>query len=176
MRISDWSSDVCSSDLIRETGGSRLHRLPHRRRAPGRRAGIAGRAEQLPAVADTRGRTVPGVARRGARQRHAGSATRASAGGCRAVARHRRFAARRTGTRGDGPYPAFAPALATRHGHRGHTMSHYDQLWLFFALVFGIFVLPGLYMAFVIVTALAGGRRRTLPALARLKPGRHTTR
>ena len=35
-------------------------------------------------------------------------------------------------------------------------MNHYEQLWLFFALVFGIIVLPGLDMAFVMGSTLAG--------------------
>lgn len=43
---------------------------------------------------------------------------------------------------------------------------HYAQLWLFFLLVFGIVVLPGLDMAFVLGSALAGGRARGMAAVA----------
>lgn len=50
-------------------------------------------------------------------------------------------------------------------------MSHYEQLWLFFVLVFGIIVLPGLGMAFVLGSALAGGRRRGFAAVAGIIAG-----
>ncbi|HZX70881.1 MAG TPA: LysE family translocator [Rhodanobacter sp.] len=50
-------------------------------------------------------------------------------------------------------------------------MTHYDQLWLFFALVFGIVVLPGLDMAFVLGSSLAGGRSRGLAAVAGIIAG-----
>ncbi|GAB2551156.1 LysE family translocator [Rhodanobacter koreensis] len=50
-------------------------------------------------------------------------------------------------------------------------MTHYEQLWLFFALVFGIIVLPGLDMAFVLGSALAGGRSRGLAAVAGIITG-----
>jgi threonine/homoserine/homoserine lactone efflux protein len=50
-------------------------------------------------------------------------------------------------------------------------MSHYDQLWLFFVLVFGIVVLPGLDMAFVMGSALAGGRSRGFAAVAGIVAG-----
>jgi threonine/homoserine/homoserine lactone efflux protein len=50
-------------------------------------------------------------------------------------------------------------------------MSHYEQLWLFFVLVFGIIVLPGLDMAFVMGSALAGGRSRGLTAVAGIIAG-----
>ena len=50
-------------------------------------------------------------------------------------------------------------------------MNHYEQLWLFFALVFGIMVLPGLDMAFVLGSTLAGGRRRGFAALAGIVAG-----
>ena len=48
------------------------------------------------------------------------------------------------------------------------TMDYATQLWLFFALVFGIVVLPGMDMAFVLGSALAGGRRSGLHAVAGL--------
>lgn len=47
-------------------------------------------------------------------------------------------------------------------------MDYATQLWLFFALVFGIVVLPGMDMAFVLGSALAGGRRTGLAAVAGL--------
>lgn len=50
-------------------------------------------------------------------------------------------------------------------------MTHYSQLWLFFALAFGIVVLPGLDMAFVLGSALAGGRNRGLAAVAGIIAG-----
>ena len=48
------------------------------------------------------------------------------------------------------------------------TVDYATQLWLFFALVFGIVVLPGMDMAFVLGSALAGGRRSGLYAVAGL--------
>jgi threonine/homoserine/homoserine lactone efflux protein len=50
-------------------------------------------------------------------------------------------------------------------------MNHVEQLWLFFVLVFGIVVLPGLDMAFVLGSTLAGGRRRGFAALAGIVAG-----
>jgi threonine/homoserine/homoserine lactone efflux protein len=50
-------------------------------------------------------------------------------------------------------------------------MNHVEQLWLFFALVFGIVVLPGLDMAFVLGSTLAGGHRRGFAALAGIVAG-----
>lgn len=50
-------------------------------------------------------------------------------------------------------------------------MSHYEQLWLFFVLVFGIVVLPGLDMAFVMGSALSGGRSRGFAAVAGIIAG-----
>ena len=50
-------------------------------------------------------------------------------------------------------------------------MNHYEQLWLFFALVFGIIVLPGLDMAFVLGSTLAGGRSRGFAAVAGIVAG-----
>ncbi|MHB1058379.1 MAG: LysE family translocator [Rhodanobacter sp.] len=50
-------------------------------------------------------------------------------------------------------------------------MSHYEQLWLFVVLVFGIIVLPGLDMAFVLGSTLAGGRRRGFAAVAGIIAG-----
>jgi threonine/homoserine/homoserine lactone efflux protein len=50
-------------------------------------------------------------------------------------------------------------------------MSHYEQLWLFFVLVFGIVVLPGLDMAFVMGSTLTGGRSRGFAAVAGIIAG-----
>jgi threonine/homoserine/homoserine lactone efflux protein len=50
-------------------------------------------------------------------------------------------------------------------------MNQYEQLWLFFVLVFGIVVLPGLDMAFVMGSALAGGRSRGFAAVAGIIAG-----
>ncbi len=47
-------------------------------------------------------------------------------------------------------------------------MEYTTQLWLFFALVFGIVILPGMDMAFVLGSALTGGRRTGLYAVAGL--------
>jgi threonine/homoserine/homoserine lactone efflux protein len=45
-------------------------------------------------------------------------------------------------------------------------MTHYAHLWLFFALVLGVVVLPGLDMAFVLGSALTGGRGKGMIAVA----------
>ncbi len=50
-------------------------------------------------------------------------------------------------------------------------MSHAAHLWLFFTLVFGVVILPGLDMAFVLGSALVGGRRAGLSAVAGLMVG-----
>lgn len=50
-------------------------------------------------------------------------------------------------------------------------MNHYEQLWLFFVLVFGIVLLPGLDMAFVMGSTLAGGRSRGFAAVAGIIAG-----
>jgi threonine/homoserine/homoserine lactone efflux protein len=50
-------------------------------------------------------------------------------------------------------------------------VTHYDQLWLFFALVFGVVLLPGLDMAFVLGSALTGGRSRGFAAVAGIIAG-----
>jgi threonine/homoserine/homoserine lactone efflux protein len=44
-------------------------------------------------------------------------------------------------------------------------VTHYAQLWLFFALVFGVVILPGLDMAYIMGSALSGGRRAGFAAL-----------
>src|SRR3546814_4268268 len=66
MRISDWSSDVCSSDLRAQHAGDhepgRTHLLPGARRAAGRRR--PGGHPERPA----RGRRLPGSALMGARE------------------------------------------------------------------------------------------------------------
>ena len=45
------------------------------------------------------------------------------------------------------------------------------DLWLFFVLVFGIIVLPGMDMAFVLASALAGGRKAGLAAVGGIVTG-----
>jgi threonine/homoserine/homoserine lactone efflux protein len=55
----------------------------------------------------------------------------------------------------------------------GSTLVAMDNahLWLFFSLVFGIVILPGMDMAFVLGSALVGGRRAGLAAVAGLVAG-----
>lgn len=50
-------------------------------------------------------------------------------------------------------------------------MTHHDPLWLFFTLVFGVVLLPGLDMAFVLGSALTGGRSRGMAAVAGIIAG-----
>jgi threonine/homoserine/homoserine lactone efflux protein len=50
-------------------------------------------------------------------------------------------------------------------------MDAQPQLWLFFLMVFGIIVLPGMDMAFVLASSLAGGRRTGLLAVAGIVAG-----
>lgn len=50
-------------------------------------------------------------------------------------------------------------------------MSSQPQLWLFFLLVFGVILLPGLDMAFVLASSLVGGRRAGLAATAGIVAG-----
>ena len=50
-------------------------------------------------------------------------------------------------------------------------MTHYAHLWLFFLMVFGIIVLPGMDMAFVLSNALVGGRKPGLFAVAGIVAG-----
>lgn len=50
-------------------------------------------------------------------------------------------------------------------------MQQTAHLWLFFVMVFGVVVLPGLDMAFVLACALVGGRRAGLAATAGIVAG-----
>jgi|SRR5215469_840502 len=50
-------------------------------------------------------------------------------------------------------------------------MTHYSQLWLFSVLVFGVVLLPGMDMAYILGSALTGGRRAGLMALAGVMTG-----
>jgi len=50
-------------------------------------------------------------------------------------------------------------------------MTHYTHLWLFFGMVLGIIVLPGMDMAFVLSNALVGGRKSGLYAVAGMVAG-----
>ncbi len=56
-------------------------------------------------------------------------------------------------------------------------MSHAQQLWLFFVVVFGVVVLPGLDMAYVLASSLVGGRGAGLAAVGGIIAGGvvHTT-
>ncbi|MEO7255725.1 MAG: LysE family translocator [Casimicrobium sp.] len=45
-------------------------------------------------------------------------------------------------------------------------MTEYSHLWLYFFMVFGIIVLPGMDMAFVLASSLAGGRKAGMFAVA----------
>jgi threonine/homoserine/homoserine lactone efflux protein len=50
-------------------------------------------------------------------------------------------------------------------------MTHYAHLWLFFVIVFGVIALPGLDMAFVLGSALSGGRRSGMAAVSGIVAG-----
>ena len=50
-------------------------------------------------------------------------------------------------------------------------MEQTTHLWLFFVMVFGVVLLPGLDMAFVLASALVGGRRSGLAATAGIIAG-----
>jgi threonine/homoserine/homoserine lactone efflux protein len=52
-----------------------------------------------------------------------------------------------------------------------HAAAHASSLWLYFVLVAGIIVLPGMDMAFVLASALAGGRRTGLAAVGGMVAG-----
>lgn len=73
------------------------------------------------------------------------------------------------------PDPACRIAIPTapppEPGAENAAMTHYTQLWLFSVLVFGIVALPGLDMAFVLGSAIAGGHRRGLSAVAGIVAG-----
>jgi threonine/homoserine/homoserine lactone efflux protein len=51
------------------------------------------------------------------------------------------------------------------------SLVHTSQLWLFFVLVFGIIVLPGMDMAFVLGSTLVDGRQGGVAALAGIVAG-----
>ncbi|HEY1991756.1 MAG TPA: LysE family translocator [Gammaproteobacteria bacterium] len=50
-------------------------------------------------------------------------------------------------------------------------MTDYGHLWVFFVFVLGIMILPGLDMAYILGSALAGGRRSGFMALAGVAAG-----
>ena len=50
-------------------------------------------------------------------------------------------------------------------------MAQTAHLWLFFVLVFGVVLLPGLDMAYVLASALVGGRRAGLAATGGIVAG-----
>lgn len=50
-------------------------------------------------------------------------------------------------------------------------MDHFAHLWLFFLMVLGIIILPGMDMAFVMASSLSGGRRSGFFAVAGVVAG-----
>jgi len=50
-------------------------------------------------------------------------------------------------------------------------MEHFTHLWLFFLMVLGIIILPGMDMAFVMASSLTGGRRAGLFAVGGIVAG-----
>lgn len=50
-------------------------------------------------------------------------------------------------------------------------MDHFAHLWLFFLMVLGIIILPGMDMAFVMASSLTGGRKAGLFAVAGIVAG-----
>ena len=50
-------------------------------------------------------------------------------------------------------------------------MDHFAHLWLFFLMVLGIIILPGMDMAFVMASSLTGGRRSGLYAVGGIVAG-----
>lgn len=50
-------------------------------------------------------------------------------------------------------------------------MTYTENLWLFFTLLFGIIIVPGMDMVFVMANALTGGRRSGLAAVAGIMAG-----
>ena len=50
-------------------------------------------------------------------------------------------------------------------------MTYAENLWLFFVVLFGIIILPGMDMLFVLASALTGGRRTGLSAAVGMSAG-----
>ena len=50
-------------------------------------------------------------------------------------------------------------------------MSYAENLWLFFLVLFGIIILPGMNMLFVLASALTGGKRTGLSAASGMSAG-----
>ena len=50
-------------------------------------------------------------------------------------------------------------------------MSHGAHLWIYFVLVFGVILIPGMDMTYVLASALTGGRRSGLAAVAGIVTG-----
>jgi threonine/homoserine/homoserine lactone efflux protein len=61
--------------------------------------------------------------------------------------------------------------LSGRFTMEWFSLAHTSQLWLFFVLVFGIIVLPGMDMAFVLGSTLVDGLRGGVAALAGIVAG-----
>ena len=67
-------------------------------------------------------------------------------------------------------YPEYRANFVLYRIYRGG-MNETAHLWLFFGLVFSVVILPGMDMAFVLGSALVGGRRAGLAAVAGLIAG-----
>jgi threonine/homoserine/homoserine lactone efflux protein len=50
-------------------------------------------------------------------------------------------------------------------------MAYFEHLWLYFILLVGIVIVPGMDMMFVLANALVGGRRSGLAATAGIMAG-----
>src|SRR4051794_13736562 len=50
-------------------------------------------------------------------------------------------------------------------------MTYTENLWLFFTLLFGIIIVPGMDMLFVLANSLTGGRSRGMAATAGIMAG-----
>src|SRR5215475_11561517 len=63
------------------------------------------------------------------------------------------------------------PLLLIRMGRWATDMSYAENLWLYFLLLFGIIIVPGMDMLFVLANALTGGRGAGLAATAGIMLG-----
>lgn len=50
-------------------------------------------------------------------------------------------------------------------------LTHTGHLWLFFLLVFGVIVMPGMDMAYVMASSLVGGKKAGFSAVAGIVAG-----
>jgi threonine/homoserine/homoserine lactone efflux protein len=56
-------------------------------------------------------------------------------------------------------------------GQRATDMTYSENLWLYFTLLFGIIIVPGMDMLFVLANSLTGGRRSGMAATAGIMAG-----